>query len=323
MEQGSALAQQKLSRNKRSLAIISVLMTVILVAGVGLFLIKRDQNRKLELEQITSAEAAISHLYASKDEKELAYMSDDSLIKSAKERAALVTDKEKGALLTQRIKAAENMYSDQVKAITLINSLFSRKVPKKELLQSDINVSTQQLNKVTNKEWHKELGDKLAIVVGELEARKKAGDAVTAIEVAQKTKWDESLAVAADNAIALVKNGEVKAALAERMTAIRAAEAEKQNEIAANSQRKKQRGSQGSSGSKESGGSSKKDPMAGMPVYTYYKCSCCSFFPDMASLQRHIRNATDPSSTDYDPSSPHHFVGTFTEPYQVFHKQHN
>jgi len=285
---------------------------LILIAGAGAVLIQRDQGKKHERELIALAEEAVSKLYTSPDEKELAYMSNDSLIEIAVKQVSRVTSEEDGILLSRRVTIAREMYKDQVRADDAINALFNEDdVPKEGILQSDMDNAIKHHSRVTNREWSEKLGGKLEIAGAELDARMSAYDAVIAIEEAQKTEWNDTLAIAADDAIALVKNATVRMTLEEKMRAVRAAETEKQTQLAAERVRAEQ-----SNRNARQGGSSRlgtqNPPASPHPSgydYTWYRCICQRFFATMDQLLFHVQY-NGPGGTEPDGRN-HAFLHTF------------
>jgi hypothetical protein len=273
---------------KPNSASLFIFIALVLISSTVYLTIKIGQDRKVELAQIELAELAIEQLYTSSGELMLAYMDDGVLIANAYKQAALIADAGEREVLTQRIRKANKMYRDQVRASDAIELLFFEEAIADDLAQKDIDAANSYLEKVTNQEKFEELRGKLGIVIDELNAQKVAAEAVDAAEEAQRTEWNEDLAIVADKAIELVKNVKAKEALTKKMGAIRAREKEK-GEAQAQNQAQPAAGQSGqwqSSGSGGSSGTPRQYPPGHIPTFWWW--CLCGAIVHPAQFQNHL-----------------------------------
>jgi len=265
---------------------------------LGFVFARANQAHKLEATLLDNAEKAVAELFVDTNDQELSYMNDDTGTTIAKEQVLLIVDQESQDTLMGRVRVAEGMYRDQERCIDVINLLLREGAYKDDLAQSDIDRGTALLEKVTNQKMRGELAKKLKDITVELDAQKNTVSAIGAVEEAQKTAWDEDLAIAAEAAIELVKNEKARAGFVEQMAALRAAELEKaQNTNGANQESPSRSGTGlAASGAESSSGidfrfGKRPEDFGHVPVW-WPMCTCGNVFRSYDELLIHIESSS-------------------------------
>jgi len=135
----------------------------------------QGQNKATQFLLIESAEKTVDNLFDTDDNKELAYMKDDTIIVFAHAQATLIVDIDKQIPLAERIGIAQVMFDDQQIAVDSIADLYSGDNPRDDVSRKELAEARQCLKKVTNRKMYAELETKLKVVSDQL-ARQASDD---------------------------------------------------------------------------------------------------------------------------------------------------